>query len=121
MSCFVYDYDHNAPTLEHLENTHEKIFNTIRKAKPDLPILMLTRPKYYLTQEEIKRLNIIKKTFTNALARGDKDVYFISGPELIGEDFIETATVDNCHPNDNGFLSMALKISETLKEILKIN
>ena len=52
MSCFVYDYDHNAPTLEHLENTHEKMFNTIRKAKPDLPILMLTRPKHYLNDDE---------------------------------------------------------------------
>lgn len=26
MSIFVYDYDHNAPTVEHLKKTHEKMF-----------------------------------------------------------------------------------------------
>ena len=30
MSAFVYDYDHNAPSVEHLQNTHEKFYNIIR-------------------------------------------------------------------------------------------
>ena len=41
MSIFVLDYDHNAPTEEHLELTHEKMFKCVREANPDLPILML--------------------------------------------------------------------------------
>ena len=32
MSAFVYDYDHNAPTTEHLKQTHERMFKLIRKA-----------------------------------------------------------------------------------------
>ena len=31
MSVFVYDYDHNAPTPEHLLDTHEKMFKAIKK------------------------------------------------------------------------------------------
>lgn len=45
MSIFVYDYDHNAPTVEHLRATHNKMFVAIREAHPDLPILILPRPK----------------------------------------------------------------------------
>ncbi|MBO5837356.1 MAG: hypothetical protein J6Q92_05630 [Oscillospiraceae bacterium] len=118
MSCFVYDYDHNAPNCEHLQNTHEKMFQTIRKAQPSLPILILSRPKVHLTPDEKKRLSIIQTTYENAIQAGDKNVYFIPGPELIGEDVIETATVDNVHPNDSGFLSMALAVQKVLKPLL---
>ena len=49
---FVMDYDHNAPTAEHLEATHERLFRCIRQAHPNLPIVMMTRPKYRLNDEE---------------------------------------------------------------------
>ena len=44
MSVFVLDYDHNAPTVEHLAATHELFFLRVRKAHPTLPIIMMTRP-----------------------------------------------------------------------------
>lgn len=118
MSVFVYDYDHNAPTVEHLENTHEKMFLEIRKENPDLPIVMMSRPKFYLTDEEKERLKIIKKTYDNAIANGDKNVYFISGVDLMemaGGD----GTVDTCHPNDLGFSSMAKTLGDKIDTILK--
>ena len=119
MSAFVYDYDCNAPTPEHLRQTHERMFKTIRRAHPELPILMLTRPKYYLNAEEEERVAIVKKTYGNAIAAGDQNVYFIPGPDLILELVRETATVDTCHPNDSGFMSMAYVLGEKLKRILK--
>jgi len=118
MSVFVLDYDHNAPDVEHLKNTHSKLFSAVRKSKPDLPILMLTRPKYHLTDEEIQRKAIVEKTYLDAIAVGDKNAYFIAGNDLISEDAIESATVDNTHPNDAGFLSMANAIEPVLKKIL---
>lgn len=119
MSVFVYDYDHNAPTVEHLRNTHEKMFKKIRAAHPELPVLMLTRPQYYLADHEVERLEIVRTTYENALAAGDENVYFIPGPDLLIELVRETALVDNCHPNDSGFVSMAHVISKKMKEILK--
>lgn len=118
MTAFVYDYDHNAPSVEHLRDTHEKMFLTIREAHPSLPILMLTRPKHYLNSVEKERLAIVRETYNNALARGDKNVYMIDGPDLILDCVRENALVDNCHPNDSGFVSMAYVIGEKLKEIL---
>lgn len=118
MSVFVYDYDHNAPTTEHLRKTHEKMFRVIREAHPDLPIVLLSRPKYSLNEEEEKRLDIIRKTYNNAVENSDKNVYLIDGRtlmELAGEE----GTVDSCHPNDLGFMSMAKAVGEVLKKILR--
>ena len=117
MSAFVMDYDYNSPSIEHLTSTHEKMFLAIREAQPNLPIVMLSAPIAALNEEYTARCEIIKTTYTNALARGDKNVHFIDGPTLMaicGTD----GTVDNVHPTDLGFFSMAQPIIKLLKEIL---
>ena len=118
MSAFIYDYDHNAPNPEFLEATHEKMFKTIRKAQPGLPIIIMSRPEYYLNSDSKKRLEIIRKTYENAVADGDENVYFIDGPTLMA-DIKDDGTVDKCHPNDAGFVSMARAIAPVLGEILR--
>ncbi|MBQ1231493.1 MAG: hypothetical protein IIX73_03920, partial [Clostridia bacterium] len=118
MSAFVYDYDYNAPNVEHLEATHEAMFKIIRKANPELPIIMLSRPKAHLTDLEIKRMEIIRQTYDNARAAGDENVYFIAGTDLLTKDVWETALVDAAHPNDSGFLSMAKTLTSLLEKIL---
>ena len=119
MSVFVYDYDHNAPTTQHLEATHERMFKEIRRAKPNLPIIMMSRPKYNLNSDEKKRLEIIKRTYENAKDSGDNNVYFIDGKSLMKLCHDE-GTVDACHPNDLGFFSMARAIIRVLKNEVKI-
>ena len=118
MSFFVYDYDYNAPSAEHLAATHERMFKIIRKQNPDLPVLFLSRPRCRLSTAEIERLQIIKRTYQNALDNGDRNVYFIAGNELFDDTFDDLATVDNCHPNDLGFYLMAKKIEEVIKTVL---
>lgn len=114
MSAFVLDYDHNAPTAEHLERTHKPFFDIIRAAHPELPIIMTSRPKERLSEGEIRRREIIRKTYLDAKAAGDRNVYFIAGEELVagldGE-----GTVDNTHPTDLGFSSMASALYPILK------
>ena len=77
----------------------------------------MSRPKYLLNSDDLIRLEIIKNTYNNALSHGDSNVYFIDGPTLMSIAKSE-GTVDNCHPNDLGFYSMAMAVSEVLKEIL---
>lgn len=117
MSVFVYDYDHNAPDIEHLESTHQRMLSTIRESNPDLPIIILSRPKYTLNDDENRRLEIIKKTYSDAVLSGDKNTYFFDGPTLMK--YVKNdGTVDNCHPNDLGFYSMARVLIKHLKTIL---
>ncbi len=120
MSLFVYDYDHNAPTVEHLKNTHGRMFGIIREKNPDLPILMLSRPKFRLNKEEEQRFDIIKETYEKAVNNGDKNVYLLKGSELM-KMAKQDGTVDNCHPNDFGFASMATALIPVIKDILQKN
>ena len=117
MSVFVYDYDHNAPDTEHLKSTHEKMFKTVREANPTLPIVIMSRPKFVLTDDEEKRLEIIRETYNNALNAGDKNVYLLTGPELMSLCENE-GTVDNCHPTDLGFASIAKSLGDLLEKLL---
>ena len=118
MSCFVYDYDYNAPSVAHLQNTHERMFKQIRQNNPDLPVVILSRPKFYLTEEDELRLEVIKKTYSNAVKNGDKNVYLIEGRKLM-ELAGNEGTVDTCHPNDFGFASIAKAVGDVLEKILK--
>ena len=117
MSAFVLDYDHNAPTNAHLEATHEPFFKTIREAHPTLPIIIMPRPKIKLSDMEKKRRSIIMKTYENAKAAGDENVYFIDGCELMALAGDE-GTVDGTHPTDLGFFSMAKRMIEVLSKII---
>ena len=114
MSVFFLDYDHNAPTPEHLDATHERLFLAFRKTHPETPVIMMTRPKAVLTEDECKRRAVVEKTYKNALARGDKNVYFIDGAALTALCGNE-GTVDNCHPTDFGFAAMAKALIELIE------
>ena len=123
LAAFVMDYDHNAPDPEHLEATHEKFFKIIRKAHADLPVIMLSKCDFpYFNAENIRinsrRREIIRRTYENAVAAGDKNVFFIDGETLFGEADFDLCTVDGCHPNDLGFYRMYRKVLPVLKKCL---
>lgn len=118
MSVFIYDYDHNAPDAEHLRQTHEKMFKTIREAQPSLPVIMMPRPKYTgFTEAELERRDIIYTTYKNALEKGDKNVWFIESRELMAL-CQSDGTADNTHPSAFGFASMAKAVGNVIEKIL---
>ena len=84
-----------------------------------MPIIILSRPKYYLTNDEEVRFEIIKNTYNNAVKSGDKNVYLIDGRTLMDMAGNE-GTVDSCHPNDLGFMSMAKAIGDVLEKIFTL-
>jgi hypothetical protein len=88
----------------------------IRKANPDLPIIILPRPKYTLDKNEEQRFEIIKATYDYMLSLGDKNVYMLDGKALMALAKNE-GTVDNCHPNDLGFFSVASALIPLINDI----
>ena len=119
ISVLVYDYDHNAPTPEHLKETHERFFNRIRAKKPNLPVVMVTRPTATFDEDAKTRRDIVKATYENALKKGDTNVYFVDGEEFF-KDFPdkEVCFTDTIHPTDLGFYKMAEKIEPVIKRAL---
>ncbi len=116
MSAFVMDYDHNAPTPEHLAATHEPFFKIVRVAHPDIPVIFMARPVYQPTDGTRQRLDIIRQTYENARAAGDDNVYVIDGPTLMAV-AQDDGLVDAAHPNDFGFGSMAKAVGDVLEQI----
>ena len=116
-SIFVYDYDHNAPTVADYARTHERFFLRFREKRPDTPVIFVTRPKPYLISTDVERVKIARATYEGALARGDKNVYFIEGQSLM-KLAGDNGTVDGTHPTDLGFFSMAKGMEPTIAKIL---
>lgn len=119
LAAFIYDYDHNAGDAEELEQTHQRFFEIVRAAQPDLPIIMLSKADCEDGIEATeKRKAVIYKTYLDAKKRGDDKVWFIDGQTLYGTEDRDSCTVDSLHPNDFGFMRMAQVILPVLKEAL---
>ena len=64
-------------------------------------------------------IGIVKRTYENAVARGDKNVYYIEREELMSFCGLE-GTVDSLHPTDLGFYSMARALYPVFDKIFVI-
>ena len=115
-SLFVCDYDYNAPTAEHLEQTHYALYALYRKARPETPILFVTKPDYWGKADD-KRIDIIRATYRKAKRAGDKNVYFLAGKRFFAKGNCWDFTVDCCHPTDYGFAMMAKVLYGKMCEI----
>ena len=118
MSLFVYDYDHNAPNCAHLRETHYPFYKRFRELRPDVPILMLSRPASESVYKNDNR-DVILNTLHKAREAGDMNIEFIDGNTFFGRDS-ELCFVDNVHPNDLGFYKMACTIEPVLRRMLKL-
>ncbi len=119
VGVFVLDYDHNSPSAQELEKTHEPFYQRLRALRPDLPILMMTAPNYCHLDGADERRAIIRRTYENAVTAGDDKVYFIDGKDFFGEEDVYNCTIDTIHPNDLGFYRMAQHIRPMMQMIVE--
>ena len=118
VSLFVCDYDHNAPDVEFLKNTHYNVYKTYREINKDTPILFISKPDWFKWKGDAKaRFKVIKETYKKAKANGDNNVYLLNGKTFFKKDY-DLCTVDFTHPNDLGFYFMAKGV---IKKFGKIN
>lgn len=121
-SVFVLDYDHNAPDAEFLEKTHYPLYEAVRKAHPDTPIILMTMPtiaEYEKIQWFNDRRVVIMNNYAKALDSGDKNVYLVDCFGCFGKfENGEAGTVDRCHPDSLGFLRMTEKMYPLLDKLL---
>jgi len=122
-SVFVCDYDHNAPSVEHLHNTHYNFYSIIREKNPELPYIMITRPNYWTCPNDkdiiLRRREVIMHSYLRARENGDENVYFIDGMSFFIAPNQYEQVVDGIHPNDAGFVRMADSIGTVIRYILE--
>ena len=112
-------YDHNASSIEELNERHYAFYEVLRKKNKTIPIIFESRPNYLPTEDCQKRREIVKNTYLKAKAQGDSNVYFIDGKKFFKNQWKEDCTVDGCHPNDLGFFKMAEYILPTIEKFLQ--
>ena len=118
MSAFVMDFDHNMTSAEELLKKHIPFYETVRKSHPDIPVIFVSAPDIAVKKDEFfARREVIKKTFNDALNRGE-NVYFADGERLYGISPFD-CTVDGVHPNDLGFFGMAEEIFKVMNNALE--
>ncbi len=116
-SAFVSEYDYNEETAEELEKRHYNMYSTFRKAHPDIPIILMSRPSFDIEKPEyVKMRDVVKDSYEKAVKSGDNNVYFLDGEFLY--DGSDDCSSDNIHPNDLGFSRISEKIVNILKEVL---
>ena len=116
MCMFICDYDHNAPDVEHLRNTHLTMYQRIRESNPDMPYVVISRPNGAGSVAE--RRDVIIDTFRYGIAHGDKNLYYIDGQSFFLAKGESDLTADGTHPNDVGFSQMVDGIECVIREIM---
>ena len=119
MSAFVLDYDQNAPSAEHLAETHAPFYRAVRAKHPDIPIIFVTAATGDVASKNwIKRRNVVMQSYLDAYHSGDENVYFVDGLTMMSDDNYSDRTADRTHPTDLGFERMAYAIGTVLRESL---
>lgn len=120
-SCFILDNMANctAPMLDRLEG----FIKILREKHPETPILLLGNARYTFTRfntvsakEVAEKDNRLSEIY-NKLRLTDKNLYYMSAQDLIGND--EEATVDGTHFTDLGFIRMSDAIYPLLDKIVR--
>ena len=42
IGMFIMDYNHNSPSVKHLQETHRNMYKAIRMTHPEIPIIMMS-------------------------------------------------------------------------------
>jgi lysophospholipase L1-like esterase len=121
-AVFVLDCLPNLNAAQVAERT-EPFVKALRKVKPTTPILLVEDRTYAnapalpaLAKRNADSRAEYKKAFDALIAAGDKNLHYLRGDKLIGDD--GEGTVDGSHPTDLGFMRQADTFAEALKPLL---
>ena len=118
----ILDYEANAN--ETIINTLRPFIDILREKHTGLPILIISKIRYASAVrgtpafKNLMRLRDFQKQLvTDMKNAGDKNIFFLDGSGILGEDFDE-CTVDGVHPTDLGSERIADALLPAILEIL---
>lgn len=99
----------------------EPLVNTIRKAHPQTPIVLVEDRSYSsapflasLREHNLASRAALRAAYERLLAAGVSGLLYVEGESLLGDD--DEGTVDGSHPTDLGFLRMAQAMRPVLEK-----
>ena len=121
--CYVIDPVPNC-TKDMCDTLTYNFINILRKAKPDVPIVMvegLTYPyaKYdsYFRDYLPAKNDAFRKNYERLKKENPKNLYYMTTDDMTG--YEEEGTVDGIHLTDVGFRAYSQKLEKILRKVLK--
>jgi lysophospholipase L1-like esterase len=122
-SAFVLDPLPNM-SPEMVKQRIESFVQTLRNARPNVPIVLVENVVYTdgqflkVRRDKVSQANAnLREIFIRLQRAGMKKLFYVEADKLLGDD--GEATVDGTHPTDLGFVRMADAIEPTLRRALK--
>ena len=100
-----------------VDENYEKFIRNLRAKRPDVPIVMAEQCDVFMRGPNEKD-RFIRALYEKLVAEGWKDLVYLPKDEMYAGDF--EGTVDGCHPNDLGMMSMAKAFGAAVKKALKL-
>lgn len=122
-SCYVLDCLWNMSLKEEqspgrsVEGNYEKFIRNLRAKRPGVPIVMAEHCNVFGNKKDDRDI-FIRKLYEKLIAEGWTDLVYLPNDEMYTGDY--EGTVDGCHPNDLGMMSMAKAFSKAVATALKI-
>ena len=123
-SCYVLDCLWNMGLKEDpkgpgrsVEGNYEKFIRNLRAKRPDVPIVMAEQCDVYMKGPNEKD-RFMRKLYEKLVAEGWKNLVYLPKHEMYSGDL--EGTVDGCHPNDLGMMSMARAFGGAVRKALKL-
>ena len=122
-SCYVLDClwnmcsDPKAQNPRSVERNYEKFIRNLRAKRSGVPIVMAEHCNVYGNAKDEKDA-FIKRLYGKLVAEGWTDLVYLPNDEMYTGDY--EGTVDGCHPNDLGMMSMSTAFGKAVKEALKL-
>lgn len=122
-SCYVLDCLWNMSLKEEqspgrsVEGNYEKFIRNLRAKRPGVPIVMAEHCNVFGNKKDDRDI-FIRKLYDKLVAEGWKNLVYLPNDEMYTGDY--EGTVDGCHPNDLGMMSMAKAFSKAVATALKI-
>lgn len=122
-SCYVLDCLWNMSLKEEqspgrsVEGNYEKFIRNLRAKRPGVPIVMAEHCNVFGNKKDDRDI-FIRKLYEKLVAEGWKNLVYLPNDAMYTGDY--EGTVDGCHPNDLGMMSMAKAFSKAVATALKI-
>ena len=122
-SCYVLDCLWNmnsnpkSPDGRSVERNYEPFIRNLRAKRPGVPIVMAEMCDVYCKGPNDKD-KYMRGLYEKLVAEGWKDLVYLPKDAMYTGDF--EGTVDGCHPNDLGMMSMSEAFGKAVKEALHL-
>jgi len=109
------DITDRKPPFPVVRARYEPFIRNLRRLRPDVPIVMAEQCDVYCKGQSEKDL-FMRKIYEKLIAEGWKNLVYLPKDEMYSGDL--EGTVDGCHPNDLGMMSMAVAFGKAVREAL---